>query len=117
MNRNHDIKMKLVISVLVVTVVAGELLLTFVGFAISLADDLKFLFEGDTTLSTFHLNVSSLVLVDLLYRLPFNLDLVYKNVPPLFCIRETAIFASYLHPYQFKYFIKINLYQLKFMSV
>ena len=52
MSRYHDIKMKLVISVSVVTAVVGQLLLTFVGFAISLPDDLKFLFEGDATLST-----------------------------------------------------------------
>ena len=109
-NEESDMKALVVavvsgISVSVVTAVAGELLLISAGFAISLADDLKFLFEGDATLYTRSFdNVSSLVLVYLVYRLPLNLDLVYNNVPPLFRLRETAISASYLHPYQFKYF-------------
>ena len=66
-NEESDMKALVVavvsgISVSVVTAVAGELLLISAGFAISLADDLKFLFEGDATLYTRSFdNVSSLV--------------------------------------------------------
>ena len=40
------------ISVSVVTAAAGDLVLIFPGFGASLADDLIFLFEADTMLST-----------------------------------------------------------------
>ena len=58
----------LVISVSVATTVAGELLLIFVRFTTSLADDLIFLFEADTNLSPCSFDkVLSLVLTDFLY--------------------------------------------------
>ena len=81
------------ISVSVVTAVAGEFLLIFVGWATSLTDDLIFLYEADTKLSacSFH-KVLSLVLANFVYRLPLNLRLVYNDVPPLFRLRETANF-------------------------
>ena len=71
------------VSVSVVPVVAGELLLIFVRFATSLADDLILLYKADTKLSTCSFDkILLLVLADFSYRLPLALNLVYNDVPP-----------------------------------
>ena len=55
----------------------GELLLILAGFATIFDEDLIFLYEADKYLSTCSFDeVFSLVLADLVYRLPWNLRLV-----------------------------------------
>ena len=71
--KNEDSDMKVLpvvsdISVSVVTAVAGELLLIFVGRPTSLADHLIFLYEADTKLSTCSVDkVLSLILANFVY--------------------------------------------------
>ena len=99
--KNEDSDMKVLpvvvvsdISVSVVTAVAGELLLIFVGRPTSLADHLIFLYEADAKLSTCSVDkVLSLILANFVYRLPLNLGLVYNDVAPLIHLQKTANFS------------------------
>ena len=71
----------------------GELLLILAGFATIFDEDLIFLYEAYKYLSTCSFDeVFSLVLADLVYRLPWNLRLVYSD-EPLFRLREAANFC------------------------
>ena len=82
------------ISVSMVTAVAGELLLIFVGRPTSLADHLIFLYEADAKLSTCSVDkVLSLILANFVYRLPLNLGLIYNDVAPLIHLQKTANFS------------------------
>ena len=98
---NEDSDMKVLpvvvvsdISVSVVTAVAGELLLIFVGRPTSLADHLIFLYEADAKLSTCSVDkVLSLILAKFVYRLSLNLGLVYNDVAPLIHLQKTANFS------------------------
>ena len=71
----------------------GELLLILAGFATIFDEDLIFLYEAEKYLSTYSFDeVFSLVLADLVYRLPWNLRLVYSD-EPLFRLPEAANFC------------------------
>ena len=99
--KNEDSDMKVLpvvvvsdISVSMVTAVAGELLLIFVGRPTSLADHLIFLYEADAKLSTCSVDkVLSLILANFVYRLPLNLGLLYNDVAPLIHLQKTANFS------------------------
>ena len=99
--KNEDSDMKVLpvvvvsdISVSMVTAVAGELLLIFVGRPTSLADHLIFLYEADAKLSTCSVDkVLSLILANFVYRLPLNLGFVYNDVAPLIHLQKTANFS------------------------
>ena len=98
--KNEDSDMKVLpvvvvsdISVSVVTAVAGELLLIFVGRPTSLADHLIFLYEADTKLSTCSVDKVLLILANFVYRLSLNLGLVYNDVAPLIHLQKTANFS------------------------
>ena len=99
--KNEDSDMKVLpvvvvsdISVSVVTAVAGELLLIFVGRPTSLADHLIFVYEADAKLSTCSVDkVLSLILAKFVYRLSLNLGLVYNDVAPLIHLQKTANFS------------------------
>ena len=99
--KNEDSDMKVLpvvvvsdISVSMVTAVAGELLLIFVGRPTSLADHLIFLYEADAKLSTCSVDkVLSLIFAKFVYQLSLNLGLVYNDVAPLIHLQKTANFS------------------------
>ena len=114
-NDESDIKVLRVVvtsDISVSTVAAKEdeeLLLILAGFATIFDEGLIFLYEADKYLSTCSFDeVFSLVLADLVYRLPWNIRL-YTVMNHFFVYEKQQISAFYFHPYQFKHcFIYIN---------